>query len=411
LVNIYFLMAGFEYQALDAKGRTVKGVIEGDAERQVRASLREKGLTPLRVDPIQPRATRDRQPFALRHKLSTAELALVTRQFSTLIRAGLTVEDCLNVLIEQTESARARAVLAGVRGRVLEGQSLHRGLSAFPDAFPEIYRAMVDSGEQSGKLAEVLERLADFTENREALHQKVMLAFIYPALVTVVAVGVISLLLIYVVPQVTRVFANTGQTLPLVTRILITLSDFMRASAWVWLVGIVAGVIGARLALRSQELRSRWHGFLLRMPVVGRLTRGVNAARFSDTLGILTASGVPLLNALQSAVAVISNLPMRAAVEDTVRQVREGGSLSRALGRAKLFPPLVVHLIASGEASGQLDTMLQRAAEAQSRELEGWVRTLTALLEPLLILTMGLVVLFIVIAILLPIFEMNQLIK
>ena len=410
-MNTYFFMAGFEYQALDAKGRTVKGVIEGDAERQVRASLREKGLTPLRVDPIQPRATRDRQPFALRHKLSTAELALVTRQFSTLIRAGLTVEDCLNVLIEQTESARVRAVLAGVRGRVLEGQSLHRGLSAFPDAFPEIYRAMVDSGEQSGKLAEVLERLADFTENREALHQKVMLAFIYPALVTVVAVGVISLLLIYVVPQVTRVFANTGQTLPLVTRILITLSDFMRASAWVWLAGIVAGVIGARLALRSHELRSRWHGFLLRMPVVGRLTRGVNAARFSDTLGILTASGVPLLNALQSAVAVISNLPMRAAVEDTVRQVREGGSLSRALGRAKLFPPLVVHLIASGEASGQLDTMLQRAAEAQSRELEGWVRTLTALLEPLLILTMGLVVLFIVIAILLPIFEMNQLIK
>jgi len=294
---------------------------------------------------------------------------------------------------------------------VLEGQSLHRGLSAFPDAFPEIYRAMVDSGEQSGKLAEVLERLADFTENREALHQKVMLAFIYPALVTIVAVGVISLLLIYVVPQVTRVFANTGQTLPLVTRILITLSDFMRASAWVWASGIVAGIVGARLALRNEDLRRRWHGFLLRMPVVGRLTRGVNAARFSDTLGILTASGVPLLNALQSAVAVISNLPMRAAVEDTVRQVREGGSLSRALGRAKLFPPLVVHLIASGEASGQLDTMLQRAAEAQSRELEGWVRTLTALLEPLLILTMGLVVLFIVIAILLPIFEMNQLIK
>jgi len=404
-------MAGFEYQALDTKGRTVKGVIEGDAERQVRASLREKGLTPLRVDPIQPRATRDRQPFALRHKLSTAELALVTRQFSTLIRAGLTVEDCLNVLIEQTESARARAVLAGVRGRVLEGQSLHRGLSAFPDAFPEIYRAMVDSGEQSGKLAEVLERLADFTENREALHQKVMLAFIYPALVTLVAVGVISLLLIYVVPQVTRVFANTGQTLPLVTRVLIALSDFMRASAWLWLTGIVVGVVGARLALRNQDLRQRWHGFLLRMPVIGRLTRGVNAARFSDTLGILTASGVPLLNALQSAVQVISNLPMRAAVEDTVRQVREGGSLSRALGRAKLFPPLVVHLIASGEASGQLDTMLQRAAEAQSRELEGWVRTLTALLEPLLILTMGLVVLFIVIAILLPIFEMNQLIK
>ena len=347
----------------------------------------------------------------MRRRLSSGELALVTRQFATLVQAGLTIEECLNVLIEQTESVRARTVLAGVRGRVLEGQSLHRGLAAFPDAFPEIYRAMVDSGEQSGKLAEVLDRLADFTENRESLRQKVQLAFIYPALVTIVAIGVISLLLIYVVPQVTRVFANTGQTLPWVTRVLIAMSDFMRASVWVWITGIVAGAIGARLALRNMATRQRWHAFLLRLPVVGRLARGVNAARFADTLGILTASGVPLLNALQSAVAVIGNLPMRAAVEETVRQVREGASLSRSMARTKLFPPLVVHLIASGEASGKLDTMLQRAADAQSRELEGWVRTLTALLEPLLILAMGLVVLFIVIAILLPIFEMNQLIK
>jgi general secretion pathway protein F len=242
---------------------------------------------------------------------------------------------------------------------VLEGQSLARGMQAFPEAFPEIYRAMVDAGEQSGKLAEVLERLADYAENREALRQKVVLAFIYPALVTLVAIGVISLLLIKVVPEVTRVFTNTGQTLP----------------------------------------------------VVGRITRGVNAARFSDTLGILTASGVPLLNALQSAVAVVNNLPMRGAVEETAKQVREGGSLSRSLAKAKLFPPLVVHLIASGEATGRLDQMLTRAAEAQSRELEGWVKTFTALLEPLLILAMGLVVMFIVVAILLPIFEMNQLIK
>jgi general secretion pathway protein F len=404
-------MAGFEYQALDARGRTVKGVIEGDGERQVRAALRDKGLSPLRIDPIHERATPDRRTITMRRRLSSGELALVTRQFATLVQAGLTIEECLNVLIEQTESARARTVLAGVRGRVLEGQSLHRGLAAFPDAFPEIYRAMIDSGEQSGKLAEVLDRLADFTENRESLRQKVQLAFIYPALVTIVAIGVISLLLIYVVPQVTRVFANTGQTLPWVTRVLIAMSDFMRASVWVWITGIVTGAIGARLALRNTATRQRWHAFLLRLPVVGRLARGVNAARFADTLGILTASGVPLLNALQSAVAVIGNLPMRAAVDETVRQVREGASLSRSLARTKLFPPLVVHLIASGEASGKLDTMLQRAADAQSRELEGWVRTLTALLEPLLILAMGLVVLFIVIAILLPIFEMNQLIK
>jgi general secretion pathway protein F len=270
---------------------------------------------------------------------------------------------------------------------------------------------MVEAGEQSGKLGEVLERLADYTENRQALQQKVLLAFIYPALVTIVAISVVSLLLVYVVPQVTRVFANTGQTLPLVTRILILASDFMRASGAVWGVGIVGGLIAARLALRNQATRRKWHALLLRTPMVGRLIRGVNAARFADTLGILTASGVPLLQALQSAVPVVNNLPMRDAVEEALRQVREGGSLSRALGKAKVFPPLVIHLIASGEQSGRLDNMLIRAAEAQSRELEGWVRALTALIEPLLILGMGLVVLFIVVAILLPIFEMNQLIK
>jgi len=407
-------MAGFEYQALDARGHTVKGVIEGDAERTVRAALRERGLTPLKVEPIHTAASEGsgpRRAFSLRRKLSSGELALLTRQFATLIRAGLTLEECLNVLIEQSESARTRAIVAGVRGRVLEGQSLVRSLSAFPDAFPEIFRAMIEAGEQSGKLAEVLERLADYAENREALRQKVMLAFIYPALVTIVAVGVISLLLIKVVPEVTRVFTNTGQTLPGITRALILISDFFRASAALWFGGLVAAVAALRVALRNEATRHRWHAWLLNLPVVGRLTRGVNAARFSDTLGILTASGVPLLNALQSAVAVVNNLPMRAAVEDTARQVREGGSLSRALGKTRLFPPLVVHLIASGEATGQLDQMLIRAAEAQSRELEGWVRTFTALLEPLLILVMGLAVMFIVVAILLPIFEMNQLIK
>ena len=406
-------MAGFEYQALDARGHTVKGVIEGDAERTVRAALRERGLTPLKVEPIHTASEGGgpRRAFSLRRKLSSGDLALLTRQFATLIRAGLTLEECLNVLIEQSESARTRAIVAGVRGRVLEGQSLVRSLSAFPDAFPEIFRAMIEAGEQSGKLAEVLERLADYAENREALRQKVMLAFIYPALVTIVAVGVISLLLIKVVPEVTRVFTNTGQTLPGITRALILISDFFRASAALWFGGLVAAVAALRVALRNKATRHRWHAWLLNLPVIGRLTRGVNAARFSDTLGILTASGVPLLNALQSAVAVVNNLPMRAAVEDTARQVREGGSLSRALGKTKLFPPLVVHLIASGEATGQLDQMLIRAAEAQSRELEGWVRTFTALLEPLLILVMGLAVMFIVVAILLPIFEMNQLIK
>ncbi|MFP5350173.1 MAG: type II secretion system inner membrane protein GspF [Gammaproteobacteria bacterium] len=407
-------MAGFEYQALDARGRAVKGVIDGDAERQVRGLLRERGLTPLAVNPIHEQAKAGapggQRRFAPRG-ISGTELALLTRQFATLVRAGLTLEECLNALIEQSESNRTRHVLAGVRGRMLEGQSLARSMTAFPQAFPDIYRVMIDAGEQSGRLVEVLERLADYTETRQALRQKVLLAFIYPALVTLVAITVVGLLLVYVVPQVTRVFTNTGQELPMVTRALIAMSDAARATGLFWLIGLVGATVGGAIALRNPAVRFRWHRQLLRLPVVGRLIRGINAARFADTLGILTASGIPLLPALQSAVPVVNNLPMRAAVEEALKQVREGGSLSRSLGKTRLFPPLVVHLIASGEASGRLDAMLQRAAEAQARELENWVKALTALLEPVLILVMGAIVLFIVIAILLPIFEMNQLIK
>lgn len=405
-------MAAFEYQALDLRGRTVKGVIEGDAERQVRSALRDKGLMPLRVDTISAEtAVRTRGRLALRRGISSADLALTTRQFATLVRAGLTVEECLNALIEQTESARARAVLAGVRGRVLEGQSLARSMGAFGHAFPDIYRHMVDAGEQSGQLDAVLERLADYTENRQALRQKVLLAFIYPGLVTLVAVTIVGFLLVSVVPQVTRVFENTGQTLPAVTRTLIGISDFVHAGGAWWIFGLASLILVTRIALRSTPLRRAWHGLVLRLPLAGRLVRGVNAARFASTLGILTASGIPLLQAMQSAVLVVTNLPMRAAVDDALRQVREGGSLAHALDKAKLFPPLVIHLIGSGEASGNLDIMLARAAEAQTRELENWVKGLTALLEPVMILVVGGIVGFIVLAMLLPIFEMNQLVR
>ena len=409
-------MAAFEYEALDAQGRAVHGVLEGDAERQVRTTLRDRGLVPLQVALIRSADGKGadaglRRSYFRRRGISGSELALLTRQFATLVQAGLTIEECLNALIEQTESARTRSVLAAVRGRVLEGQSLARSMREYPDAFPDIYRNMVEAGEQSGKLDVVLERLADYTENRQALQNKVMLAFIYPALVTLVAVTVVSFLLVYVVPQVTRVFVNTGQTLPLPTVILIGISDFVRAVGIWWLVGAVAVFIAIRTALKEPHLRLRWHHAQLRMPLFGRLIRGINAARLTSTLGILTASGIPLLSAMQSAVQVVSNLPMRAAVDDALRQVREGGSLSRALGKPKLFPPLVIHLIASGEASGRLDMMLMRASEAQTRELENWVAALTALLEPVLILVMGAIVLFIVLAIMLPIIEMNQLIK
>lgn len=405
-------MAAFEYQALDLRGRTVKGVIEGDAERHVRSALRDRGLMPLHVDAIAAETTVEtRGRRGWRRGISSADLALITRQFATLARAGLTIEECLTALIEQTESARARTVLAGVRGRVLEGQSLARAIEAFPHAFPDLYQHLVDAGEQSGQLDQVLDRLADYTEDRQALRQKVLLAFIYPGLVTSVAIVIVGFLLINVVPQVTRVFENTGQTLPLVTRVLMTTSDFVRAGGVWWLIGIALMFLVARVALRNAHVRRRWHGLLLKLPLVGRLVRGINGARFASTLGILTSSGIPLLQAMQSAVLVVTNLPMRAAVEEALRQVREGAGLAHAMGKAKLFPPLVIHLIGSGEASGNLDIMLARAAETQTRELENWVKALTALLEPVMILIVGAIVGFIVLAMLLPIFEMNQLIR
>jgi general secretion pathway protein F len=405
-------MSGFEYSALDAAGREKRGVIEADTERHARTLLRERGLAPLAVESIREAADRPglRERFS-RPGLSRKELALVTRQFATLVRAGLTIEECLNVLIEQTDSAGARRLFAGVRARVLEGQSLSRGISGFPSAFPQIYRAMIEAGEHSGKLGDVLDRLADFTEARERLRDNITAAFIYPTIVMILAFLIVTFLLVYIMPQMTRVFSSVGQTLPLATRILIAASDFVRSYGLLTLAAAIGVIVAARLALRDEGLRLRWHLWLLRVPIVGRLIRGVNAARFADTLGILTTAGVPLLSSLQSAGAVLTNLPMKGAVEEALRRVREGAPLAGSLGAAKLFPALVIHLIASGEATGRLDTMLARAAEAQSRELENWVRGLTTLLEPLLLVTMGGMVLFIVVAILLPIFEMNTMVR
>lgn len=405
-------MAGFKYEALDASGHSHRGVMEFDTARQVRGQLREQGLLPVSVEAIASSAEhgRDRGAWRWQRGLSAAQLSLVTRQLATLLDAGLTVEQTLNAAIEQTETVHSRHLLAGVRAEVLAGQSLGRAMRRFPHAFPEIYTTLVDAGEQSGELSGVLLRLAEYTEERHALQTKVMLAFIYPAIVSLVAFAVVVGLLTYVVPQVVNVFQNTHQTLPLLTRGLIGLSHFARASAWLWLLGLVVGVWFARRALRQPLLRHRVDRALLRLPIVGRLIRGINTARVSSTLAILVASGVPLLNALQAAIGVLGNLPMRVALEEATRRVREGGSLSRALAVSRLFPPVMVHLIASGETSGRLDYTLERVAKQQTEELHTRVAALTAILEPMLILIMGVFVLLIVLAILLPIFEMNQLV-
>ena len=400
-------MPAFAYQALDSLGKTQRGVLQGDTARSVRATLRERGLNPLEVTPVADSS----QPGLFRRGLSSMQLALLTRQLATLLRAGLPVDEALAALGEQNEDTRSRTVVASLRARVLEGSSLATGLAEAPESFPEIYRASVAAGEQSGRLDEVLSRLADYSEARDALNQKNWGALANPLQLSLVAVAVVTGLLVYVVPQIVGVFTQMHQTLPWATRALIALSDFVKAWGIVLLIALVIAAVGGRLALRTERMRAIWHGWLLRMPLIGRLVRAANTARATRTLALLTASAVPLLDALNIAAQVMPNLPMREAVRCAAVRVREGSGFSRALAESNYFAPVTLRLIASGERAGALERMLDEAANQQQRELDRWITTLTAVLGPIVILLVGAMVLFIVLAILLPIFNLNQMIK
>jgi general secretion pathway protein F len=398
----------FQYEALDAGGRTVSGVVQADTARQARVQLRAQGLLPSAVDQVRARE-RARQSWA--RGISAAELSLVTRQLAALLASGLTMEQSLDALIEETAEPKTREVLAGVKTEVTSGSSLAGALGAYEKSFPDFYCALVHGGEESGALPTVLQHLADYLDARQALRQKTSLALLYPALVTGVAVTIVTGLLIYVVPQVVQVFQQSRQSLPLLTRALIGLSDFLRA-AWPYLAVLVFGAAaGARMALRRPALRRRWHGMLLRLPWLGALMRGVDTSRFASTLAILVRGGVPLLAALDSCARVVTNTVIREAVGRAIERVREGTSLARALGETRAFPPLLVHLVASGEASGKLEQMLERAAQLETQALERRLTVFLTLLEPVMILLMGGIVLMIVLAILLPIIQINQLVR
>jgi general secretion pathway protein F len=382
-------------------------VVEADTARQARAQLRSQGLFPSMVEQVNARA-RARQGWA--RGISSAELSLVTRQMATLLESGLTIERALNALIEAANEPATREVLTGVKTEVTAGLSLARALGAYEKSFPDFYRALVHGGEESGALPTVLQHLADYLDARQALRQKTSLALLYPVLVTVVALAIVAGLLVYVVPQVVDVFQQSRQQLPMLTRGLIALSDFLRAG-WPYLLGLAAGgITAARLALRRDAARRRWHHLLLNMPWLGSLVRGVNTSRFASTLAILVGGGVPLLSALASGARVMTNVVMKEAVERAIGRVREGASLGRALGETRAFPPLLIHLIASGEVSGKLEQMLGRAAHLETQALERRLAVFLTLLEPVMILVMGAVVLLIVLAILLPIIEINQLV-
>ena len=407
-------MGAFEYTALDSTGRRHKGVLEGDTARQVRSLLREKALLPVTVAEVaaqESRTQRAGSTLTLFKRVSTTDLSLLTRQLATLVRAGLPLEEALLAVSQQTERQRVQSILLGVRARVMEGHTMATGLADFPRVFPEIYRATVAAGEQSGHLDTVLERLADYTESREALRQKVLGAMLYPIVLTIMSFTIVSILLAYVVPKVVQVFESSHARLPLMTRALVALSGLIRHYGVWFLLALVVSVVLFVRWLRDPDHRRRVHRWLLTLPLVGRLLRGFNTARFTRTLSILTASAVPVLDALRISGEVVMSLPMRDAVIDATARVREGAPIGRSLATARMFPPMTIHLISSGESSGKLENMLERAALSQERELEGLVTALTGLLGPLLIVFMGLFVMGIVFAMLLPIFEMNSLIR
>jgi len=407
-------MGAFEYVAVDGTGRERKGVIEGDTPKHVRQLLRDQGLLPVAVEEVvEQKDSGRRTPLSLRFQrgLSAADLALITRQLATLVKSGLPLEEALLAVSQQTDKPRVRSIVLGVRSKVMEGHTLADGLSDFPGSFPEIYRATVAASEQSGHLDAVLERLADYTDNRQQLRSRTLSAMLYPVLLFVVCVAIVFFLLVSVVPKVVEVFRTSEAQLPLLTQMLITGSDFMRDFG-VYLVILIAGAFFLfNRWLRVESNRRRWHALLLRTPLVGKVVRGSNTARFARTLSTLTASTVPVLEALRISSEVVTNLPMKAAVEDAAVRVREGAPIGRSLGTSRVFPPMMIHLISSGETSGELDTMLERAAVHQERELDSILQAVVGLLGPIMILVMGGLVLVIVLAMLLPIFELNQLVQ
>jgi general secretion pathway protein F len=404
-------MGAFEYTALDTGGRERKGILEGDTARQVRQLLRERQLLPVTVTEVAQKEATQQRTLSLVRRVSAADLSLFTRQLATLVRAGLPLEESLLAVSQQTEKPRVQSIVLGVRSRVMEGHTLADGFSDFPRVFPEIYRATVAAGEQSGHLDTVLERLADYTEGREEIRQKVLGAMLYPIALTIMCFGIVSGLLVYVVPKVVNVFESSHAELPFITRVLIGVSGFFRSYGLYLLIGIALVAFLISRWLRQPGPRRSYHRLQLRLPLVGKLSRGFNTARFTRTLSILSASSVPVLEALRIAGEVVTNLPMRDAVLEASQRVREGAPIGRSLAVSRLFPPMTIHLISSGESSGELDSMLERAAISQERELDGLLTAMVGLLGPVLIVVMGLFVMGIVFAMLMPIFEMNQLIR
>ncbi|KAB0505688.1 type II secretion system inner membrane protein GspF [Pseudomonas moorei] len=402
-------MPTFDYRADDAQGRPCKGRLEADSPRHARQLLRERGLWPRDVSEI--RVAAGTKSSLGSGRLSAADLALLTLQLSTLVQAGLPLEEALDAVAKQSAKRRVAGLLSAVRSRVMEGHALATALAQFPRAFPELFRATVAAGERSGHLGHVLEQLAAYTQARQASRQKIQMALVYPAILMLASVLIVGFLLGYVVPDVVKIFVDSGQALPWLTRALISASDGLRSHG-LMLLGVIAMVVGLwRWSLRQPTWQLRWHRLMLNLPVIGEVLRAMEAARFASTLAILGKSAVPLVDALEIAAAVIGNLTIRARMADVARSVREGGTLTRGLELSGDIPPMMLHMIASGERAGELDRMLARAAEQQESSLAARIALVVSLFEPAMLVLMGGVVLLIVLAILLPILSLNQLVN
>ena len=407
-------MSAFSYKAFDSNGKMIKGVIEGDSERQVRSQLRQQQLKPIAVTESAEKITKPRAGLNLqglfKPRISQADLCLITRQMATLVQSGMPLDEVLTATAQQAKKPRIKSLMLQVRARVLEGHSLAYALGDFPQIFNEMYCSMVKAGETAGFLGTVLEQLADYTENSQHTAQKLKGAMIYPIILTLLSVAVIGVLMIFVVPDLVGMFNHTNQELPALTKIVIATSEFFSKQWWVLIVGLILLILAWQRLLRNPQRRMVWHRLVLKLPFISGFVIAMDTARFASTLSILTSSGVPLLDGLRIAGAVLTNLRLRAASQQVAITVQEGGSLYRALDQAEVFPPMMVHMVASGEASGELESMLARSALTQQRELDMNLDNLMGVFEPMMILVMAAVVCTIVFAILLPIIQMNNLV-
>lgn len=402
-------MAAFDYTAINHSGKQIRGTLEADSSRQARQLLRDKQLLPLDINEAASKHKDNKKTGLFAPSMSVTDLALVTRQMATLIQASLPLEETLNAIAQQADNPRIRSIMLSVRSKVLEGHSLAHAMAEFPRAFSHLYRATVSAGEHSGHLDLVMNRLADHTENAHAFRQKVKMAMIYPMLLVIVSIGIVSGLMVYVVPKVVSVFTDTGEQLPALTQAMIDISDFIKNYGLMVVAIIVLGSIAFNYAMRSPGFKMRVHQYMLQMPFVKRMTRGFNTARYTSTLSILTSSGVPLVDAMRIASEVVSNVYLQKQLRVATQRVEEGMSLNKALGETGYFPPMALHMIASGENSGELDSMLDRTATYQETSLQNLVTVMVSLFEPFMLLFMGVCVGVIVMAILLPILNLNQL--